>query len=75
MKKEPIILTVETVSHREFMAVANEANRQLEAGNRVVLEVAEGISERSVRAMLVGRYIPHPTVAKLIIRTKKNEQA
>lgn len=71
MKKEPVTLVVETVKHEEFIKVANEVNAQLKAGNRVVLEVAAGISEQSVRSMLVGRYIPHPTVAKLIIRQQQ----
>lgn len=68
MKKDAIVITLESVAHDEFVEVAAEVSKQLRAGNKVVLEVAEKVSETSVRSLLIGRYLPANIVTKLVIR-------
>lgn len=68
MKKEPITVVIESIAHEEFIKVAGEVRTQLKAGNRVILEVAPGVSELSVRSLLIGRYIHHTTATKLVIK-------
>jgi len=67
MKKEPIKITLETVSHEEFLKVAHELKKQLDTGNRVELALAPHLHEAGVRSLLVGRYLTHTMAAKLII--------